>query len=126
MTIQEVCLKMDLTQDTLRYYEKVGMIPPVGRTSGGTRNYGEEDLRWISLAKCLRAAGLPVQAIVEYVYLFRLGDETVFKRLALLKEQRDALLDQRRKMDEAIEKLEYKISRYENGLITGRVEWNKK
>lgn len=126
MTIQEVCWKMDLTQDTLRYYEKVGMIPPVGRTPGGTRDYGEEDLRWISLAKCLRAAGLPVQAIVEYVYLFRLGDETVSDRLELLKAQKEALLVQRRKMDEAIEKLEYKISRYENGLITGKVEWNKK
>ena len=126
MTIQEVCLKMELTQDTLRYYEKVGMIPPVKRTNGGTRDYGEEDIRWISLAKCLRGAGLPVQAIVEYVRLFRLGPETVVERLELLKTQQKALLDQRRKMDEAIEKLEYKISRYENGLITGIVEWNKK
>ena len=125
MTIQEVCLKMGLTQDTLRYYEKVGMIPPVGRTAGGTRNYEDEDLRWISLAKCLRAAGLPVQAIVEYVHLFRLGDETVSDRLDLLKTQKEALLDQRRKMDEAIEKLEYKISRYEKGLALGKVEWKK-
>lgn len=121
MTIQEVCLKMELTQDTLRYYEKVGMIPPVKRTNGGTRDYGEEDIRWISLAKCLRGAGLPVQAIVEYVRLFRLGPETVVERLELLKTQQKALLDQRRKMDEAIEKLKYKISRYEEGLVMGKI-----
>lgn len=125
MTIQEVCVQMGLTQDTLRYYEKAGMIPPVKRTPGGTRDYGQEDLRWISLAKCLRGAGLPVQAIVEYVRLFRMGDKTIFERLQLLKRQKEALLDQRRKMDDAIEKLEYKISRYENGLIAGKVEWKK-
>lgn len=125
MTIQEVCVQMGLTQDTLRYYEKAGMIPPVKRTPGGTRDYGQEDLRWISLAKCLRGAGLPVQAIVEYVRLFRMGDKTIFERLQLLNRQKEALLDQRRKMDDALEKLEYKISRYENGLIAGKVEWKK-
>ncbi len=125
MTIQEVCVQMGLTQDTLRYYEKAGMIPPVKRTPGGTRDYGQEDLRWISLAKCLRGAGLPVQAIVEYVRLFRMGDKTIFERLQLLKRQKEAVLDQRRKMDDALEKLEYKISRYENGLISGKVEWKK-
>lgn len=125
MTIQEVGVKTELTQDTLRYYEKVGMIPPVKRTAGGTRDYGEEDIRWIALAKCLRGAGLPVQAIVEYVKLFKAGDETILERLQLLKRQKEALLDQRRKMDEAIEKLEYKISRYEKGLIAGKIEWKK-
>ena len=66
MTIKEVSEKYDITQDTLRYYERVGMIPQVTRTAGGIRNYSEEDLRWVELAKCMRSAGLPVEAMIEY------------------------------------------------------------
>lgn len=69
MTIKEVSEKYDITQDTLRYYERVGMIPPVTRTIGGIRDYQENDLAWVSLAKCMRGAGLPVEAMIEYVRL---------------------------------------------------------
>ena len=63
MTIKEVSEKYQITQDTLRYYERIGMIPAVPRTSGGIRNYGEADLGWIELALCMRNAGLPVESI---------------------------------------------------------------
>lgn len=55
MTISEVSRKYDLTQDTLRYYERAGMIPPVHRTTGGLRDYSEEDCSWVELVKCMRA-----------------------------------------------------------------------
>ena len=67
MTIKEVSEKYQITQDTLRYYERIGMIPAVPRTSGGIRNYGEADLGWIELALCMRNAGLPVESMIEYV-----------------------------------------------------------
>ena len=63
MTIKEVSEQYEISQDTLRYYERVGMIPPVTRTAGGIRNYTAEDLRWVELAKCMRSAGLPVEAV---------------------------------------------------------------
>ena len=124
MTIREVSEKFGITQDALRYYEKVGMIPPVTRTPGGIRDYSEEDLKWVELAKCMRGAGLPVEALTEYVKLFRQGDETIPARLSLLQAQRSALLEQQRKVTETLVRLEYKISRYERAMETGELSWN--
>ena len=60
MNIAEVSKKYDLTQDTLRYYERVGLLPRVNRTSSGIRDYTEEDCRWVEFIKCMRQAGLPI------------------------------------------------------------------
>ena len=123
MTIKEVSEKYNITQDTLRYYERVGMIPPVTRTAGGIRNYTEEDIRWVELAKCMRSAGLPVDAMIKYVRLFREGDTTIPDRLRLLISQREALLEQRRHIDDMLKRLNFKIERYENAVRTGVLDW---
>ena len=73
MTIAEVSEKYGLTADTLRYYERVGLLPPVPRTSGGIRDYGEKDCGWIEFIKCMRGAGLPVEVLIDYVQLFQQG-----------------------------------------------------
>ena len=125
MTIKEVSEKYEISQDTLRYYERVGMIPPVTRTAGGIRSYSEEDLRWVELAKCMRSAGLPVEAMIEYVRLFQQGDATISARLQLLTDQREVLLEQRRQIDETLNRLNYKISRYEEAVQTGVLRWGK-
>ena len=88
MTIKEVSEKYDISQDTLRYYERIGMIPPVTRTSSGIRDYQESDLGWVEHVICMRSAGLPVESIIEYVKLCQEGDETIPARLQLLVEQR--------------------------------------
>ena len=84
MTIAEVSRKYDISADTLRYYERIGLIPPVPRTRGGLRDYGEESCGWIQLMKCMRAAGVQIEALIEYVDLFQQGDATldVFTRSA--------------------------------------------
>ena len=123
MTIKEVSEQYEISQDTLRYYERVGMIPPVTRTAGGIRDYGPEDLRWVSLAKCMRSAGLPVEAMIEYVRLFQEGDSTIEARLQLLTDQREVLLMQRKQIDETLNRLNYKISRYEKAVETGVLSW---
>ena len=123
MTIKEVSEKYEISQDTLRYYERVGMIPPVTRTAGGIRNYRPEDLRWVELAKCMRSAGLPVEAMIEYVRLFQEGNSTISARLQLLTDQREVLLEQRRQIDETLNRLNYKISRYEEAVRTGVLRW---
>ena len=126
MTIKEVSEKYNLSQDTLRYSERVAMIPPVTRTSGGIRNYTPEDLGWVELALCMRSAGLPVEAMIEYVKLSQMGDATFAARLQLLQEQKEALLAQRRQIDTTLERLEYKISRYQEAVETGKLIWEKK
>lgn len=125
MTIKEVCEAYDIPADTLRYYERVGAIPPVTRTSGGIRNYTEEDLKWVQLAKCMRSAGLPIEVMIEYLRLFQMGDETIPARLTLLREQRDILLEQRKNIDTMLDRLNYKIARYEIAVETGRLTWEK-
>ena len=123
MTIKEVSEQYEISQDTLRYYERVGMIPPVTRTAGEIRNYTAEDLRWVELAKCMRSAGLPVEAMIEYVRLFQEGDSTLPARLQLLTDQREVLLEQRKQIDETLNRLNYKISRYEEAVQTGILRW---
>jgi len=85
VTIKEVSQKYNISSDTLRYYERVGMIPPVTRTAGGIRDYSESDLGWVELALCMRDAGLPVEAMIEYVKLCQQGDSTIEARMLLLK-----------------------------------------
>lgn len=102
MTIKEVSEKYHITQDTLRYYERVGMIPEVTRTSGGIRDYQEKDIGWVEMAICMRSAGLPVEALVDYVRLYQMGDETFQARLELLEEQRENLEEQKKQLQAAI------------------------
>jgi DNA-binding transcriptional MerR regulator len=123
MTIKEVCERFAITADTLRYYERVGAIPEVGRTSGGIRNYTEEDLKWIQNAIFLRGAGVPLEMIIEYVRLFKQGDETFEARCSLLKEAREEVLATREKYDKALDKLDYKIGKYEEAIKTGTLVW---
>lgn len=125
MTIKEVGEKYGISGDTLRYYERVGMIPPVARTTGGIRDYSAEDLGWVELVLCMRGAGLPIEAIIEYVKLFQMGDSTIGARLELLQEQREALREQRSKIDATLERLNYKISRYEEAVKTGKLVWDR-
>lgn len=124
MTIKEVSRQYHISHDTLRYYERIGMIPTVTRTSGGIRDYQEEDLRWVELAICMRSAGLPVEAMIEYVKLYQEGDATIPARLQLLIEQRELLLEQRQQIDATLDRLNYKISRYEEAAKTGNLTWD--
>lgn len=126
MTISEVSSIYHISPDTLRYYERVGVIPEVHRTAGGIRDYDEHDISWVENAICLREAGVPVEMIIEYVRLFQLGDHTFAARRDLLKEAREEILEARKKYDMALKRLEYKISKYEEAVETGKLVWDKK
>ena len=119
MTIAEVSKKYNLTQDTIRYYEKEGLIPTISRTESGIRNFDEESCNWIEFIKCLRNAGLEIEVLKQYVKLFREGKSTVAKRKELLEKQREKLLQKQRSINETLERLNYKINLYdeiENGI----------
>ena len=100
------------------------MIPPVTRTAGGIRDYGEADLGWVELALCMRGAGLPVEAMIEYVRLCQQGDSTIEARILLLKEQIETLLEQKTQIESTIKRLDFKISRYKEAVRTGKLSWD--
>ena len=118
MTITQVSQKYGLSQDTLRYYERIGIIPPVPRNKSGIRDYDEVSCSWIELMKCMRSAGVQIEALIEYVALFQQGDETIGARKALLVEQRDQLVERMAEMQRSLDRLNDKIERYDQGLMT--------
>ena len=124
LTIKEVSEKFGIPSETLRYYERVGVIPPVTRTASGIRNYQEEDLAWVENAKCFRAAGVSIEALIEYLKLYSEGNSTFQARLDLLNEQRAILLAQQKQLVETLDRLDYKISKYESAVKTGKLAWD--
>ena len=125
MTIKEVAEKYDISADTLRYYERVGMIPKVTRRPNGIRDYQESDLGWVELAICMRSAGLPIEVMIEYVKLYKEGDNTIPARLELLQEQMNVLKEQKAQIESTVERLAYKISMYEEAMETGVLVWDE-
>ena len=125
MTIKEVSEKFDITADTLRYYERVGLIPPVARNANGNRDYQEKDVSWVEHTVCMRNAGVPIEALIEYVKLVQMGDATFEARCQLLKEQYEQLDQQKKQIENTMERLQYKISKYENAIKTGELTWDK-
>lgn len=117
MTIAQVSKQYDISADTLRYYERIGLIPPVPRNKSGIRDYDEESCRWIELMKCMRKAGVQIEALIEYVALFQQGDATVDARKAILIEQRAQLIERMEEMQASLDRLNDKIERYEQGLM---------
>ena len=115
MTIAEASRKYGLTADTLRYYERIGLIPTVPRDRGGKRDYDENACQWVELIKWFRSAGVQIEALVEYVELNQQGDETWDQRRALLVHQRELLQERIAEMRQSLEKLNYKIAYYDRG-----------
>lgn len=117
MTIKEVSQRLGLTPDTLRYYERVGLIPPVNRNKNGIRDYTENDYQWIEFIKCMRQSGLPVEVLIKYVRLFQQGEETNQSRKEILIEQRDLISQKVEELQKTIIRLDKKIEMYEQNLI---------
>jgi DNA-binding transcriptional MerR regulator len=117
MKISEVSERYGLSADTLRYYERVGLIPTVNRNRGGIREYDEMDLKRVEFIKCLRSAGLPIDVLIEYIALVQQGDDTIEARMEILKEQREKLAARMAEMQKTLDLLDYKIEVYENRVL---------
>ena len=117
MKIMEVSEQFGLSSDTLRYYERIGLIPPVNRNGSGIRDYSELDLRRVEFIKCMRSAGLPVEVLIEYVGLVQQGDKTIGARKEILVEQRELLLAKMKEMQKTLDVLNHKIEVYENAVL---------
>ncbi|MDL2228696.1 MerR family transcriptional regulator [Treponema sp. OttesenSCG-928-L16] len=117
MTISEVSKKYGFSADTLRYYEKIGLIPSVYRNSGGIRDYTEQDCNNVEFIKCMRGAGIPIEALIKYVSLVQYGEETAGARKQILVEQRELLLKRMEDMQASLDRLNRKIENYEQKII---------
>ena len=117
MKIQEVSEKFALSTDTLRYYERIGLIPPVNRTESGIRDYTEEDARRVDFVKCMRSAGLPIEVLIDYMALVQKGDSTIATRKEILLEQREQLISRIEEMQKTLGILNYKIQVFDGKLL---------
>jgi MerR family transcriptional regulator, aldehyde-responsive regulator len=117
MKIAEVSEHYQLSPDTLRYYERIGLIQSVNRNSGGIRDYGEAELKRIEFVKCMRSAGLPIEVLIEYIGLVQQGDATIEERRSILQDQRVRLTARLEEMQKTLELLNYKISIYDQALV---------
>ncbi|MGE5124140.1 MAG: MerR family transcriptional regulator [Acidobacteriaceae bacterium] len=122
MKIMEVGEQFGISPDTLRYYERIGLLPPVNRSTGGIRDYHAIDLKRVEFIKCMRSAGLPIDTLIEYVRLVQQGDETIEARKKILAEQRVKLAARMEEMKKTLDLLDYKISVYENLLLSKEQE----
>lgn len=113
MTISKVSEKYNLTQDTIRYYEKIGLLPKIPRTKSGVRDFDEEACKWVEFIKCMRNAGMSIESLIEYVSLFKKGNETLEARKNLLLEQKLSLLKKQEEINNTIKRLDYKIKIYD-------------
>ena len=117
MKIADVSEQYGISADTLRYYERIGLIPPVHRKVSGIRDYSELDLRRVEFIKCMRSAGLPVEVLIEYVGLVQQGDKTIEARKEILKEQRELLAARMKEMQKTLDLLNHKIEVYEKAVL---------
>ena len=117
MKIAEVSEQYEISSDTLRYYERIGLLPPVNRSESGIRDYNELDLRRVDFVKCMRSAGLPIEVLIQYMDLVQQGDQTIEARKEILVEQRDLLAARMEEMQKTLDRLNYKVEVYEKALL---------
>ena len=117
MKIAEVSEQYGISADTLRYYERIGLIPHVHRNEGGIRDYNELDLRRVDFIKCMRGAGLPVEVLIEYMGLVQQGDKTTEARKEILIEQRNLLMTRMAEMQKTLDLLNHKVEVYEKAIL---------
>jgi DNA-binding transcriptional MerR regulator len=117
MKIMEVSERYGISSDTLRYYERIGLIPPVNRNTSGIRDYSEIDVKRVEFIKCMRSAGLPIEVLIEYVGLVQQGDQTIGARKEILIEQRKQLVAKMEEIQKTLDILDHKIEVYENAVL---------
>lgn len=121
-SIGQVAKRLGLTAHTLRYYEKEGLLPFVGKTSSGLRVFSENDIGWLMMIECLKGTGMSLKAIKQYIDWFIEGDSTLSQRLEMFKQQKVIVEEQLARMQKHLEKIDYKIAFYTEAVAKGSLE----
>ncbi|MGM0218779.1 MerR family transcriptional regulator [Enterococcus sp. AZ126] len=116
MNSKEAAEMFGLTTDTVRYYERVGVIPPIERDKNGYRVYTTRDLNWIYLAKSLRHAGVSIESLIEFATLSQLGGNVEEAQKQILYDQLQEITDKLEKMTKTRDLLQYKINTYDEHI----------
>ncbi len=116
-TIHEVCERTGLSAHTLRYYEKEKLLPNVGRSAGGFRQYSEEDLETLGMICCLKNTGMSLQDISRFMTLAREGDQTLRERCELLKKHKDTVIKRMEEMQRYLDKVTWKVNFFTERLV---------
>lgn len=117
MTISEIAEKTRISADTLRYYERIGLIPPVPRTAAGIRVYDDQFLHWIAFVQKLKAGGMSLEAIIDYIRLAREGSQTCHARKNLLLETRTLLSEKITTLQTIVHLADQQLANYEQLLL---------
>lgn len=115
MNISEAAAEIGLTTDTIRYYEKIGLLPPITRNQSGIRDFQKQDLEALAFVKCFRSAGISVERLRTYMSLYAQGRESRQARLEILQEEREQMSQRLEELKEALDKLDGKIAAYDKG-----------
>jgi len=115
-SIEEAARRSGVSAHALRYYERIGLIAPVGRDGAGRRRYGPDDLGWIEFLTLLRQTGMPIRAMLRFVELTRTGDGTIPERVDVLEAHRDALAARLDLLRRHFDAIEHKIKIYRDLL----------
>ena len=116
MNIKEVCEVTGLSADTIRYYERIGLVPKIARKSSGVRDFAENDIAILEFVRSFRSAGMSIERLIEYMGLVQAGNSTVEARIDLLKEEQEELRSRLVEIQEALDRLDYKIENYQTIL----------
>ncbi|HYF62831.1 MAG TPA: MerR family transcriptional regulator [Herpetosiphonaceae bacterium] len=111
-TIQEMAIASGLSEHTLRYYERFGLLAPERDASSGHRRYAQRDLQWVEFLKRLRATAMPLAQIKRYADLLRQGDATIAERQRLLEEHRLLIAASLREAQQHLDAITLKIALY--------------
>jgi DNA-binding transcriptional MerR regulator len=111
-TIKQISEKISLAPHVLRYYEREGLLPSVGRSRSGIRRYSENDLEWLGLICCLKNTGMSIKQIKNFVALSLEGDETLKERCELLEEHKKNVEAQIGEMQKHLGKVTHKIEKF--------------
>jgi DNA-binding transcriptional MerR regulator len=113
-TIRSMAERCGMTAHTLRYYERVGLIQPVGRARNGHRRYTEADAAWLNFLHCMRATNMPIREMQRYAAMREMGDETSEQRRKLLEDHQATIAAQIEALQKAHALLTHKIANYRN------------
>ena len=122
LTIDEAAHRMGISKDTLRYYEREGLLPHIAKGANGHRRYTEDDLGWVKFLQLLRGTGMPIREMKSFVELTLGGDETIAARVEVLERYRVALKERMEADRERLEFLDYKIDYYSGVLALQTAE----